>query len=65
MNNILRPPTLKHLTIYHGGKIKWLEKENQEAEVKANPEKLGQYNARNVDVLFLRIKRNGLPSVYL
>ena len=54
-----------HATIRHGGKGTWLEKENQRAEVKAAPEKLEQFNAQNVGVLFQLIKRNDIQSEYL
>lgn len=65
MNKILRLHEGGHLTIRHGGLKKWLERENQLAEVKANQEKQEPFNAPNVGELFLQIKRKNILSVYL
>jgi hypothetical protein len=63
--NLIRLQTLEHSTIRHGGKITWLEKENQVADQKANPEKLERFNAQNAVESFLRIKQRNIPSEYL
>jgi hypothetical protein len=63
MNNVLRIPTQRAIISY-GGTENWQRKENLVAAVKAVQAKAKQYNAPNVDVLYLLTKQRSTPREY-